>query len=295
MDHQKFAQCVKDARTEKGLTQKELASRLHISDKAVSKWERGLSFPDIELLGPLSQELTIPLSVLLNVEELTGNAENAHGQGFETLLADLLAVMKENVQREFHRRRRGLRILSIILAILIILAAATVVWGAYGNLKQMQAYRESIHIFSEEDVEIVSIEEKGGKIFLDLRIRDDAAARYGVLERHWYDKDDPTVACVQFFCYEKEYLLFDSTESYAEHRTQTGDQDSAFRKIYVETGAQHYEQNLVDGYTGFVSGLAVEQDLLGRDPDLPVSRIVYKSSEDNSDRHDLILWENSGN
>ena len=295
MDHQKFAQCVKDARTEKGLTQKELASRLHVSDKAVSKWERGLSFPDIELLGPLSKELTIPLSVLLNVEELTVAAKDADGQEFERLLADLLALVKENVQKEFRRRRRFLRILSIILTILIILAAATVVWGAYGNLKQMQAYRESIHIFSEEDIEIVSIKEENGKVFLDLRIRDDAAVRYDILERHWYDKDDPTIACVQFFCYEKEYLLFDSTESYAEHRTKTGNQDSGLRQIYVETGVQQYKQHLVDGYTGFVSGLAMENNLLERDPDLPVSKIVYKSSEDNSDRQDLILWENSGN
>lgn len=203
--------------------------------------------------------------------------------------------MKENVQKEFHRKRRVLRILAITLTILIVLAATTVVWGVYGNLKQMQAYRKSIHIFSEEDIEIVSIKEENGKVFLDLRIRDDMAARYDILERHWYDKDDPTIACMQFFCYEKEYLLFDSTESYAEHRTQTGNQDSGLRQIYVETGAQQYRQHLVDGYTGFFSGLAMENNLLERDPDLPVSRIVYKSSEDNSDRHELILWENSGN
>lgn len=293
MDHQKFAQCVRKARTEKGLTQKELASRLHVSDKAVSKWERALSLPDIELLGPLSQELNIPLSVLLNVEELAAAGEERDGQGFERLLAELLAVMKENMQKEFQRRRRLLRILSIILAVLIILAAAMAAWGAYGNLKRMQAYTESIHVFSEEDIEIVSIEEENGRVFLDLRIRDDAAARYSVMERHWYDENDPTIACVQFFCYEKEYLQYDSMESYAEQRAQNGNQDSRLRKIYVETGAQRYEQYLLDGYTGFFSELAIENDLIERDSKLPVSRIVYRSSEDDSDHQDLILWEKS--
>lgn len=48
-----------------GLSQKELADKLHITDKAVSKWERGLSFPDISMLIPLSQILDVTLYDLL--------------------------------------------------------------------------------------------------------------------------------------------------------------------------------------------------------------------------------------
>ncbi|MBD5526348.1 MAG: helix-turn-helix transcriptional regulator [Lachnospiraceae bacterium] len=295
MDHQKFAQCVKESRTEKGMTQKELAARLHISDKAVSKWERALSFPDIELLGPLSQELDIPLSVLLDVEELTVIAGDTGEQGFETLLAELLAIMKERVQEEFYRKKRALRILTIMLTVLILLAAATAAWSTYSNMKQMKIYKESIHIFSEEDIEIISVEEKNNTIFLDLRIRDEAASRYDILERHWYDKEDPTIACVQFYCYEKEYLSFDSMESYAGHRAQNENQDSDLRKLYVETVSQQYKQDQMDGYTGFVSSLAVENDLLGRDPGLPVSKIVYTSNESDPNRHKLLLWEKSAN
>ena len=44
-------------RKENQLTQKELASQLHVTDKAVSKWERDLSAPDISLLIPLAQIL----------------------------------------------------------------------------------------------------------------------------------------------------------------------------------------------------------------------------------------------
>lgn len=43
-------------RKENQLTQKELASQLHVTDKAVSKWERDLSAPDISLLIPLAQD-----------------------------------------------------------------------------------------------------------------------------------------------------------------------------------------------------------------------------------------------
>ena len=47
IDNQKFGAFVAELRREKGMTQKELAERLFVSDKAVSKWERGLSLPDI--------------------------------------------------------------------------------------------------------------------------------------------------------------------------------------------------------------------------------------------------------
>ena len=43
IDNQKFGAFVAELRREKGMTQKELAERLFVSDKAVSKWERGLS------------------------------------------------------------------------------------------------------------------------------------------------------------------------------------------------------------------------------------------------------------
>ena len=46
-------------RKENQLTQKELASQLHVTDKAVSKWERDLSAPDISLLIPLAQILGV--------------------------------------------------------------------------------------------------------------------------------------------------------------------------------------------------------------------------------------------
>ena len=42
-----------------GLTQRDLAARLHVTDKAVSKWERGLSYPDVTLLEPLAAALDL--------------------------------------------------------------------------------------------------------------------------------------------------------------------------------------------------------------------------------------------
>lgn len=70
MDRDKVGTFIAARRREKGLTQRQLAERLHVSDKAVSKWERGLSLPDIQLLEPLAETLDATVTELLRGEAL---------------------------------------------------------------------------------------------------------------------------------------------------------------------------------------------------------------------------------
>lgn len=65
MDAGKTGKFISERRKAINLTQNELANKLHITDKAVSKWERGLSFPDISILIPLAEILDISLYDLL--------------------------------------------------------------------------------------------------------------------------------------------------------------------------------------------------------------------------------------
>lgn len=65
IDKEQFGALVSQLRKDKGLTQKEVAQQLFISDKAVSKWERGLSVPDIALLIPLADLLDVTVTELL--------------------------------------------------------------------------------------------------------------------------------------------------------------------------------------------------------------------------------------
>ena len=51
-----------------GWTQKELAEQLHVTDKSVSKWERGLNFPDMAMLEPLAKTLDTTVVALLGIE-----------------------------------------------------------------------------------------------------------------------------------------------------------------------------------------------------------------------------------
>lgn len=61
-------------RKEAGLTQRELADRLYLTESAISKWERGLSFPDISLITPLCEALDISEHELITASEDTANA-----------------------------------------------------------------------------------------------------------------------------------------------------------------------------------------------------------------------------
>ena len=74
MDNEKTGRLIRELRTEKGLTQAQLAQLIHVSDKAVSKWERGLGCPDVSLLGTLSEVLEVNIDKLLQ-GELGENSE----------------------------------------------------------------------------------------------------------------------------------------------------------------------------------------------------------------------------
>lgn len=71
MDCSKVGVLILSLRKEKNMTQKEIADRLNISDKTVSKWERGMGCPDVSLLGELSDILGVNIEKILmgNLEE----------------------------------------------------------------------------------------------------------------------------------------------------------------------------------------------------------------------------------
>ncbi len=65
MDHYVTGAVIRELREKQGMTQAELAGKLNVSDKAVSKWETGRGFPDVSLLEPLSKALQISVPELL--------------------------------------------------------------------------------------------------------------------------------------------------------------------------------------------------------------------------------------
>ena len=71
MDQIKIGKFIAECRNKKKITQEELAKKLNITDKAISKWENGRSMPDISLLEPLCDELGITVNELIQGKKLT--------------------------------------------------------------------------------------------------------------------------------------------------------------------------------------------------------------------------------
>ena len=77
MEAKQFGQFIVGIRKEKKMTQAELAEKINVTDKAVSRWERGLGFPDIQTLEPLAQALGISVLELMRSKkkESTGDVD----------------------------------------------------------------------------------------------------------------------------------------------------------------------------------------------------------------------------
>jgi len=70
MDLEKVGSFIRDKRKEKNLTQLELAEKIFVSEKTISKWETGRGFPDTSLMMPICEVLEINANELLSGEEL---------------------------------------------------------------------------------------------------------------------------------------------------------------------------------------------------------------------------------
>lgn len=103
IDKDKFGAFVADRRKALDMTQKELAARIFVSDKAVSKWERGLSLPDVALLEPLSQALDVTLTELLRGERLAGELDA--GEVEELMAGAIHLTAGEQARRDRDKRR----------------------------------------------------------------------------------------------------------------------------------------------------------------------------------------------
>ncbi len=85
MDKKEIGSKISAIRKERGLTQKALAEKLHVSDKTVSKWETGTHFPDIAILEDLAAALEISVVELLGLE----NASS------EEMIAEVASISME--------------------------------------------------------------------------------------------------------------------------------------------------------------------------------------------------------
>ena len=93
MDQIKTGKFIADERKKKGYTQRQLAEQLGISDKTISKWERGNGFPEISLLLPLCNELDLSVNELLTGERIS---ETEYREKAEENMVNLVKEAQES-------------------------------------------------------------------------------------------------------------------------------------------------------------------------------------------------------
>ena len=115
MDQIKIGRFIAETRKSKNLTQKQLAEKLSISDKTVSKWECGKGLPDVTIMLDLCEELQITVNDLLTGEIVSKIDYQKKAE------ENMMNLMKENQE---NKKRM---ILSVICAVITIIATCSLV------------------------------------------------------------------------------------------------------------------------------------------------------------------------
>ena len=112
MNAQKTGSLIAAIRKEQNRTQQDLANGLGVSSAAVSKWERGIGFPDVSLMEPLAASLGISIAELFKGERIENNVDNE----YESLLSDVVKVSATEITRK-KKQRIGLFLLLLLFFI----------------------------------------------------------------------------------------------------------------------------------------------------------------------------------
>lgn len=130
MDREMLGRFIAQRRKELNLTQRELAEALHVTDKAVSKWERGAGCPDISLLEPLAEALGLSVDQLLTYQTTPAETERVEEPAptSEAVQAVLDLTLAE---RRARRRRRWFIAMAATLSLIVLV-------GMYVLLSSLQ-------------------------------------------------------------------------------------------------------------------------------------------------------------
>ena len=118
MDNEKFGKFIKELRKQNNLTQKELAAKLNLTDKAISKWERGLSFPDITMLNDIAEVFHVDVSEILNGE--FGKKDNIDIEKIVNETINNIKKKQEKKEQVIKKTKKIVKIISLVIFILFI-------------------------------------------------------------------------------------------------------------------------------------------------------------------------------
>ena len=123
-----FGENLKTLRKQKGFSQEELATRLHVVRQTISKWEKNLSVPDADTLIRLAEILEVSVSELLGAKIESENTASD--------VAEQLSRINEQLAIKNRRSRRIWKIVAIILAAIVLINIFIAVFFSVPNLNE---------------------------------------------------------------------------------------------------------------------------------------------------------------
>lgn len=144
-----FSENLKTIRKAKGYTQEELAIKVNVVRQTVSKWEKGLSVPDADVLSHIAEVLEVSVSELLSADIKQEDSKNE--------VAEQLAKISEQLAIKNRRSKKIWRIIGLILLAIIIV---NIIWVMVGMISFNSYKYSEKSIVTEENVEEILPEEK---------------------------------------------------------------------------------------------------------------------------------------
>ena len=133
MDQEKIGRFIAERRKDKNMTQEQMAEKLGVSSKSISRWENGKTMPDVSLFEVLCEELNITVNELLKGEKITSKNKSIN------LSAKTLLDYTNYVKRKNKR---------IILTILFVMSLLPMLMNQYGGLKGVQEITGLINLLN---------------------------------------------------------------------------------------------------------------------------------------------------
>ena len=124
MNNIKTGNLIRELRKEKGFTQNDIAQQLHVTDRAVSKWERGLCAPDISLLEPLAKILEVSIAELIQGERAVQD-ENVEKIGTTKMVID---YSQKEIIRKIKALNRKYIFIAAVCLFAVILICSLFLW-----------------------------------------------------------------------------------------------------------------------------------------------------------------------
>ena len=135
MEQEKIGKFIQQLRKEKNMTQRELAEKLGVTDRAISKWENGRGMPELSLMKALCDELGISVNELLSGEKI---ARENYQEKFEENILNTIEYTNKKVSH------KTLVFLCIIGAVIFVM----VTFGALFGIDMFRMHRNEPVLFS---------------------------------------------------------------------------------------------------------------------------------------------------